>query len=177
MDYPFNAPIILTDALFVAYGGRTGTTPAFSRSVAYFVAEREMSSHLNTLLTPTNCTGVYTWATANPVQLDFGYVQGITAVTVTSTQLLLYVYQQSDIQKCVLVRDWKRGMVDIMLNPLIYRTTTYPYSLPTPYDVTLAYSAGIPSGTVYNPDFMWCLTQAAQLILNEMDTSGFLANE
>jgi hypothetical protein len=136
-----------------------------------------MSTHLHTLLTPTNLTGTYLWQTGNPIQLDYGYVHEVTGVVILSNQKIIYTYQNDDLQRCVLIRDFKRGLIDVMLNPLIYRTTSYPYSVPTPYQATLFYNAGIPSGTAYQPDILWALTQAAQLVLNEMDVSGFLANE
>ena len=177
MDYPYNSAIILTDAIFIAHGGRTGTVPSAALHAAYFIAEKEMSSHLHTLLTPTDVTGTYLWATASPFQLDYGYVHSITAVTVESSQIILYPYNSFDLQKCVLIRDEKRGLVDVLLNPLIYRTTTYPYSVPTPYKVFFAYNAGLPSGTVYQDDILWALTMAAQLVVNEMDSTDFLANE
>ena len=177
MIYPYSAPIVLTDSLFISHGGNSGTMSSSALKIAYFIAEKEMCSHLHTLLTPTNCTGTYLWASGNPVQLDWGEVHWVNQVVVESNQMIVYTYNNDDISRCVLIRDFKRGTVDIMLNPLIYRTTSYPYSVPTPYMVTVGYNAGLPSGTVYQDDFLFALTMAAQLVLNEMDQSGYLANE
>lgn len=178
MNYPFNSAQFLNDAVFTSLGGVTGTTSAYLRQAAYFIAEKEMCSHLGTLLQPTNLTGTYLWATAMPVNLDFGYVQSINSVAVLTLLNIWVFFSPADIQTAVYIRDPKRGIVDVSLNPMLIRSSAAtPYSYLPPYNVTIGYTAGLPTGTTMQFDVQWALVMAAQLVLNEMDNSGFLANE
>jgi hypothetical protein len=172
MLYPYTTPIFLTDTVFINYGGKTGTSTAFARNASYFIAEKEMSSHLHTLLQPTIVTGTYFWNTGNPFQMDWGYVHSILGVSVFSTLAEIYTFTASDLTHNVFIRNSKYGQVDIGFG-CCSPCGSYPY----PYTVTVAYNAGLPTGTSIQADMLWCLTMAAQLVLNEMSVDGFLANE
>lgn len=172
MIYPYNSPIYLSDSTFINYGGKTGTSTSFSRNAAYFIAEKEMSSHLHTLLKPTNVSGTYLWSMGNPFEMDYGYVNSIAGVSVFSTLAEIYTFNASQLEHDVFIRNSKHGQVDIGFGGCA-PCSQYPY----PYQVTVYYNAGLPSGTSIQADMLWCLTMAAQLVLNEMSVDGFLANE
>jgi hypothetical protein len=162
---------ILTSTIFTNYGGRTGTSTAFALNAAFEIAESEMSSHLHTLLVPTNVSGTYLWD-HNPFEMDYGYVHAILGVNILSGQHQIFTYSPTDLNNHVYIRNMKYGQVDIGLGPC-YPCSSYPSA----YQVNVFYNAGLPSVISTSADFLWALTMAAQLVLNEMSVDGFLANE
>jgi hypothetical protein len=179
MIYPFSSPLFLTDSVFLNYGGQTGTSTSFARAAAYFIAEKEMSSHLHTLLQPTDISGSFNWNAGNPFEMDWGNINTIYGVSIQTSFNTIYNYTPNDMQRAVFIRNAKYGIVDIAQWPLMYQVgaTAFPVTYYTPYSVTVSYNAGMPTGSSIQPDMLWCLTMAAQLVLNEMSTDGFLANE
>jgi len=179
MNYPFNNALYLTDTVFTNYGGQTGTSTSFSRAAAYFIAEKEMSSHINTLLQPTDVSGSYNWNAGNPFEMDWGYINAIYGVSVQTNLNTTYVYSANEMARAVFIRDAKYGIVDIQSGPLLFQisSTAYPLASLQPYSILVTYNAGLPTGTSTQPDMLWCLAMAAQLVLNEMSTDGFLSNE
>jgi len=77
MTYPYQQANFLNDTVFTNYGGHTGTSTAFSRSAAYYLAEMEMCTHLHTLLQPTDVTGTFNWNVGNPFEMDYGNINAI----------------------------------------------------------------------------------------------------
>ena len=179
MNYPFSAPLYLNDTVFTNYGGITGTSTAFARAAAYFIAEKEMSTHLHTLLLPTDVTGSYNWNAGNPFEMDWGNINIIYGVTVDTNLNTTYVYSTNDMARAVFIRNAKYGIVDIQSWPMMYQitSTAYPVASLQPYSVLVTYNAGMPSGTSMQPDMLWCLTMAAQMVLNDMSVDGSMANE
>jgi hypothetical protein len=172
-------PIVLSDTIFINYGGQTGTSTAFARNAAYLIAEREVCSHLHTPLVPTNISGSYNWNAGNPFEMDWGNINTIYGVTVQSNLNTLYVYSANDMLRAVFIRNAKYGIVDIQSWPMMYQitSTAYPVASLQPYSVLVTYNAGMAVGVATQPDILWCLTMAAQLVINEMSVDGSMANE
>jgi hypothetical protein len=174
MDYPYFSPIVLTDALFVAYGGFTGSSTAFQRSAAYLAAEMQATDAIGTFLKPTIITGTYPWPfTGKALVLPFHHILGIYSVVPLSP----VCYANCDLlsgEGCSFqVDDGGWGYVWL-------RNVTYVYGkcctqAVTPMSVQLSYVAGLTSGTSYLPTTLMGLTQVAQIFLNEMIDKG--ANE
>jgi hypothetical protein len=162
---------ILTSTIFTNYGGKTGTSTAFALNAAFEIAEHEMSSHLHTLLVPANVSGTYL-NQGNPFEMDYGYVHAILGINIVAAYHEIYTYSATDLSHHVYIRNSKYGQVDIGLG-----ACSPCSSYPSAYQVNVYYNAGLPSVISSAPDFLWALTMAAQLVLNEMSTDGFLANE
>ena len=76
--YPYTEAQVLTDDLFVAYGGLTGTTTELQREAAYLVAEKWMSTAIGTFVVDTTITGTYYYPQSNltlKVYLENGFVR------------------------------------------------------------------------------------------------------
>ncbi len=88
INYPYNAPIILTDALYTSFGGFTGTSTPTQRNYAYLEAEMLVTEHLNAFLLPTTVTGIYHHEDLDDkLMLDYGgQLHSINAVTVYSVE-------------------------------------------------------------------------------------------
>lgn len=159
--YPFNAPIILTDAIFLANGGKTGSSSAANRQVAYFLAEVAVSTYLDTLLTPTIVTGTY--APTSQIKLDHTYVWSIRGVTLWSIDRISSCTLSSS-ASCAYLINGQYGMVFVS-----YRGSCgCSANMQTPFQVEIAYQAGLPSGTAYTPTVLASLVIVAQSELNEM---------
>jgi hypothetical protein len=81
--YQKTQPCVLTDDIFVRFGGQTGTSTPDQRLIAYTISEELVESHLNTPLCPTQITGSYYWPQYvgdSRLQLDVTYLQHVDQV-------------------------------------------------------------------------------------------------
>lgn len=184
--YPHNSPIILNDVNFSQYGGQgTGTFNSFTLQSAYLLAEMQVSSYIGTLLLPTTVTGTYPFMHQYRIATDYGYVQqllNVNILTKTPTNLACsltsndgcgYIYQDTfgyvDFRRLTSVCGWG------------WWWSGYPYSPYIvdygPYQIQIAYVAGLPTGTANQPGILQALTILAQIQLNEMFPGTVGVNE
>jgi len=171
-QYPYNSPIVLTDSIFLLYGGQTGTSSSAQRQLMYALAEEQMTEYLDAFLIPTIVTGTYFWKDGNPILLDYGQVISVKGVTFTSVDggNSCSVDTRSG---CSAVRgDGQYGLVDVafLANCAGCSGLFHP-----PYNVEIAYQSGLQTGTSNQPAMLQALVLAAQVNLNEVDVS--LSNE
>jgi hypothetical protein len=146
---------------FVAYGGQTGNFGPAQLSAAYLIAEKQASSFLNTFLLPTVVTGTFGYAPR--IATDYGYVHEILSVGVLSKDSYVNCTLQSK-SGCVFVWDDTYGYLDV--GCLIGACNCG--NVLVPYQIQVAYNAGLPTGVANQPDVLLALTMAAQISLNEM---------
>src|SRR3972149_5790771 len=77
------APSILTDTIFVDYGGHTGTSTAAQRMAAYAIAEGQAAQEIGTFVAPTMVTGTYSWPPMGQY-LKLDHTRLINTVNVTA---------------------------------------------------------------------------------------------
>lgn len=166
MEYPYTTSQILTDSIFVKFGGQIGTSTTFQREAAYLLAEDVMTEHLGSFLVPTTITGSIHQINGTLFATEFGHVRQVYSVyfdtIYSAAPLTLQVTTGS-----ALIRDSEHGYIDVFVDcnygaDWLYR----PYA---------AYQSGLYSGTSTQPPMLAALTMAAQIQLNEMDVS--LSNE
>lgn len=161
--YPYTSPIILNDNIFVTNGGQTGTFSAAQRQSAYLIAEQQASSFAGTFLLPTIVTGTYAYAPR--VTTDYGYVSRLLAVNILDANTLGTTCVLNVRDACGYIWSDTYGYVDV--NCAMSRCGCQnPYSYP--YQIQIAYEAGLPTGTANQPAFLLGLSIAAQISLNEM---------
>src|SRR3990167_2088826 len=171
-QYPYNSPVVMTDAIFTLYGGRTGTSSSAQRDIAFTLAEEQMTEYLSSFLVPTTVTGTYFWRWENPISLDYGHVKSVNSVVFSSldgdTSCSL-----TSTTGCSLIRNSEYGYVDVgaSLDCSGCCTILGVY----PYNVTIAYQSGLETGTSNQRAMLQALTIVSQINLNEIDLS--LANE
>jgi hypothetical protein len=161
--YPFTSPIILTDDIFVAYGGITGTTTSSFRQVAYELSEIAVSEYLSTLLSPTIVTGTYQLHPTKSILLGYTFVWDIKGVTIYSRNRDSSCTLNSD-SSCAYLSNAEYGRVDVNLKG----TCGCGNIGFDPYQIEISFEAGLPSGTVYRSNVLRALTLQAQIELNEM---------
>ncbi len=172
-QYPYYSPLVLTDSVFIQFGGRTGTSTLAQRQAAYLLAEEQMTEHLNAFLVPTVVTGTYMWNGGNPFQTDYGYILQVKQVTISD----LNFYNSCQVNTasgCAIIRDAVDGYIDLH-RALTCGGYNLSYLGFAPYSVQVVYESGLSSGTVTQPSMLAALTIAAQINLNEWDVS--LSNE
>jgi hypothetical protein len=182
--YPYNYPLILNDTVFVEYGGKTGTFTASQRTSSYLIAEMQVTKYIGTLLLPTTVTGTYPYMGKNRIPTDYGYVNQLLNVTVKSKGFLSNNCSLVDNDACGYIYDDTYGYVDFKQVALICGLAIYgtfggsAVVVPNvPYQIQIAYNAGLPTGTANQPPFLEALTILAQIDLNEKDPGNAGMNE
>lgn len=163
MQYPYHSAIVLTDSLFVSYGGHTGTSTSGQRSAAYLMAEMAATEDIGSFLLPTAVTGTFQPNPFHRYIADQGYVTAVNKVIFLDAENT-ELWSQSGLgsDSVGISGDGERGIIDIGYSELGYM----------PYKVQISYTAGIPSGTSFQPNVLMALTTYADIILNEITGYG-----
>jgi len=163
-QYPYNSPQILSDSVFVLYGGNIGTSTSFQRQAAFLLAEEQMTEHLSSFLLPTIITGSAERVNGTVYELDYGHVQNVLRVTIVALQNTNpYTTKTYTGTASIVSQDY--GYINIY-TPAMYGIVQ---------SISAVYESGLATGTYTNPAVLTALTMAAQINLNEMDVS--LSNE
>lgn len=165
-EYPYNSPLILTDSVFLAYGGQTGSSTALQRQAAYLLAEEQMTEHLSTFLVPTVITGTIFLKDGTLFETEFGHIRRVLGVwfeTIYSAVPLTLLTTTGS----AIIRNAEYGYLDVIAGCY--------YGSSLLYKSYAAYESGLSTGTVTQPSMLSALTMAAQINLNEVDVS--LSNE
>jgi hypothetical protein len=161
--YPYSAPIIMNDQIFLQYGGYTGTTLDAQRQAAYLIAEKQVTRYIDTPLLPTvfvdeeNYFGGRGYLTT-----DYGYVSELLWVKVLDHNDVV-LKQVSGTWSWAAIREDTFGY--LYVQDCLFH---WGYSLLQPYKFQFSYEAGLPTGTASQPDMLLALTMASQISLNEM---------
>lgn len=168
--YPYNSPIVLTDELYIKYGGDQEKGTEGQRNAAFFVAEKLATSHIGTFLLPTIVTGTYQWD--SKIRLHHGHIRQVLGVTALSAKGDCSCSVSED-TGCAFVLDADYGYLHIRRTGGSYLMgcgCAYAFE---PSQARIAYEAGLSSGTTYQDDFMLGLEIVADIMLNEIaDPSG-----
>ena len=164
MQFPYNSAQILTDEVFLIYGGQTGTSSAAQRQVAYLLAEEQLTEHLSSFLLPTVITGSARQERSKFYTLEFGHVQNVYLASLT-TVINTNPYTTKVYTGTAVITDPQYGYINIY-SPACYGVFQ---------NATVVYESGLATGTYTNPAVLTALTIAAQINLNELDVS--LSNE
>lgn len=162
--YPLSFPIILTDDIFIAYGGQSGTTTPAQRSASYLIAEKQASKYIGTLLLPVVVTGTFPYMGSHRIATDYGYVHEVLSVSVLGVNSLTNCTLESH-DGCVFVLSDTYAYLDVHGALMGCGECSGPVSA---YNYQIAYRAGLPTGTANQPDVLLALTILAEISLNEM---------
>jgi hypothetical protein len=180
--YPFNAPIILNDSIFLNNGGHTGTFNNSQLQASYLVAETMATRYLGTPLLPVNVTGTYPFMGKHRIVTDYGYVNQLYEVTVWSRNALAATCNLVSNPACGFIYSDTFGYIDFKQIAQICGLSFFSgwnggaIVVPNiPYQISISYQPGLPTGTANHPNVLEALTILAQIDLNEKDpgNSGF----
>jgi hypothetical protein len=177
--YPYTSAQILTDAIYVGYGGATGSSTVLQRNAAYFIAEKLMARNLSAFAPITTVTGTfsYPYNTINPgreIDLWWKYVQSVNKVTFIDISENRYYSVIGTDNIHVGLRNSEYGILDVYA--IASHCGCVPFGVGSyalsPYTVEVVYNAGLPTGTYTSPDYLWALTTLADVMINEFGGCG-----
>lgn len=166
MPYPYNSSIILTDSIFVKFGGQIGTSTSQVREMAYALAEEQMTEHLGAFLIPTTITGSISHIRGHLFETEFGHVTRIFSVMLDTVTQLSPLRTETHTGSALIVSA-EHGYIDVFID--------CHYGEGWLYQSNAVYESGFSTGTSNQPAMLAALSLAAQINLNEMDVS--LSNE
>lgn len=175
-------PKIMTDSIFLTYGGTTGTSTAAQRTAAYCMGERAAEDEIGTFLEPTAYTGTFMW----PPQ---GQFYKLPHDRVTSISALYSIHEAGcecadtvvELEGCAWIDDSDNGIIDVRevgntakaACSACCSCSGSPWGYGVPYQFRVVYVAGLPSGYADDPTLLMALTTFADLALEQMiDPSG-----
>lgn len=166
--YPHTSPIILTDTLFVEFGGSLDNSTPSQRSAAYQIAEMAATEDIGSFLLPTTVTGTFTHGNLFPIITTYNYVHSVDNTDFIDTQENIYFSQAGTANVNVSLRNDTRGIVDISRLVQNCACHTHVHGHVAPYQVRLSYTAGLPTGTANQPNVLMSLVTYADLVLGEI---------
>lgn len=165
-------PAILTDDIFMAYGGQIGTSTPAQRQAAYAMAESGAAEEIGTFVSPTVVTGTYTWPpVGQPFDLEHTHLRQIKSVTAIHDAGCDCADDSIEISGCAWVKSPDAGIVQVReCGDLIKAGCNcfHGYSYGQPYQVRIAYEAGLPTGAAFDPRLRQALTTAASIYLDQI---------
>jgi len=173
--YPYSAPQILNDQMFVDYGGVVYESTPQIRQACYQMAEQQVSSYIGTLLIPTIVTGsaYYSPELGKIIPTDYGYVTKLLAVRMLDEEGTV-VYTLEEISNSIgMIRNDTYGYLYLENFAKAYGCVYLVSG--RPFTIEYVYEAGLSTGTSAMPGISLALVNAAQLILNEIQPTP--ANE
>jgi hypothetical protein len=181
--YPYRAPIILNDAVYSLYGGQgTGTFPSAVLQSSYLLAEMQVTNYIGTFLLPTILTGTFPFMHQSRIITDYGYVSQLLNVNVlTKTACNSCTLTNND--ACGYIYEGTFGYIDFRRLAMTcgWSWWGYPYSpyilAEAPYQIEIAYVAGLPTGTATQPGILEAITILASVDLNEKFPGAVGINE
>lgn len=161
--YPYTSPLILNEAMYVEYGGVSGSATQAQMNNAFLIAEQRVSRYIGTFLLPTIVTGTFPYNSSQFIATDYGYVQRVLSASVLSLNNLQTCTLQTD-SGCVFVFDDTFGYLNFSCVNSICGCNSWKQ----PYQFQIAYEAGLPTGTANQPPIEHALVIMAEESLNEM---------
>jgi hypothetical protein len=169
--YPYHNPIILTDSLYTSYGGFTGSSTPNQRAAAYLLAEMQMTEHLSTFLLPTTVTGSYFYPSiGSRLILEYGYLWSVNGVTILAHECPCVV---EEFEGCATILSDTYGAI-VISDKEVMSCGGCCGEMIAPFSVEVSFTAGLPSGTSYQPNMLLALTMAAGNNLKEITDPGAL---
>lgn len=170
--YPYSQAQVLTDDVFVSYGGLTGSSTLFQRNAAFLISEKWMTRQIGTFILETTITGTYYFPQhGSSLALDYAYVSDVKEVRFIDTKGTNYYTITGTSNYHAAIRNYERGILDVFAIVGYCRACGWDGSY-VPYQFEIPYTAGLPTGTYTSPDFLFALTSAAQIALDEMMGMG-----
>jgi len=176
---------VLTDTLFVDYGGNVSTSNGAQRRAAYMIAEQFAIEEIGTFLVPTTVTGTFSWPiignypTADyRFQLPHSHVTAVPSLTTIHDAGCDCASNAVELSGCAWILDGDNGVIDLRECGNTLQASCAGCSCggggSGPMQFRAVYTAGIPTGLVANsPTALLGLVTAADLALEQIiDPSG-----
>lgn len=174
LPYLVTGTSVLTEAIFVQYGGQTGTATAAQVSSALQIAEQFAIEEIGTFLVPTVVSGTFAWPLHDRFNLPHTHVRSVSSITAIHEAGCNCATDQVELSGCAWVLDYQAGIIslrecgDQVVGASIACNCTYVRE-GRPLLYQIVYEAGIQAGLVAaNAPALMGLTTAADLALEQI---------
>lgn len=175
--YLVTGTTVLTEQIFIDYGGHTGTSTQAQRNAAYQMAEQMAIEEIGTLLVPTILTGTFSWPLSDTrFMLPHTHVRSISSVTAIHDSGCDCASSQVEIGGCAWLIDAQAGIISLeQCNSTASNSCACScngsYGLPLLFRIV--YEAGIQAGLVAaNANSLLGLVTSADLALEQIIDPG-----
>jgi len=176
---------VLTDNIFVDYGGNVSTSTAAQRRAAYMIAEQFAVEEIGTFLVPTIITGTFTWPIIGNYptsdyrfQLPHSHVTSVPSLTTIHDAGCDCASNAVELSGCAWILDGDNGVIDLRECGSTIQASCAGCSCGSsssgPMQFRAVYTAGIQTGLVAaSATALMGLVTAADLALEQIvDPSG-----
>ena len=166
-------PQVLTEAIFSAYGGETGTATSAQITAAFCVGEQLIQQQIGTFLTPTSVTGTLVSALAmlGTLYLEHSYLRTIDGVVLRCEDSCSGC-DTTDYTACAHIKNFQQSIIELRLDassPLCGSCA----GCGRPLSFWIDYTAGIPPGQAESsPTMLLALTTIADIALEQITDPG-----
>ena len=170
---------ILTDQIFIDYGGQTGTSTLAQRQAAYQQAEQFALEEIQTFLVPTTMSGTFAWPIGDTrLQLPHTHIRNINSLTAVHESGCNCADDAVNISGCAWILDYQASIIDLRecantVSGQAINCTCY-VARGEPIQYIIVYEAGHQAGLVAaNASALMGLVTAADLALEQIiDPAG-----
>lgn len=166
---------ILTDAIFLKYGGATGTSTAAQLQAAYAIAEGQAAQELNTFVEPTIVTGTHSWPPmGQPLQLPYTHLNSVASVIAVHDGGCDCADDAVEISGCAWILDNNGALVSLReCGSALKASCSGCNCSGGALQARIVATFGLPASAASDPRLLLALTTAADLVLQQMiDPAG-----
>jgi hypothetical protein len=176
-DFLVTGAYILSDDIFVQYGGQTGTSTPAQRNAAYMIAEQGAIDEIGTFMVPTTVTGTFMWPRVNDyrMKLPIQRLISVDSVATIHEAGCNCADDSYELEGCAWVVDDNNGVIDLRECGNTIKAACSGCSCNEgrfygfPYQVRIVYTAGFAEGMVASsPKALMGLVTAADIILEQI---------
>lgn len=166
-------PQILTESIYVAYGGATGTATSAQLQAAFAMAESQAQQYIGTFLTPTTVTGTYSWPPlGQPLELPYTHVSSVQSVIGIHDAGCNCADDSIELSGCAWILDGDGGIISVeecgnTIKASCSGCRCWGYRQ-SAFQARVVFVAGLPTSAASDPRLLQGLTIAAQMALNQM---------
>lgn len=180
LPYLVTGTSVLTEQIFVDYGGQTGTATNAQVNAALQMGEQFAIQEIRTFLVPTSISGTFAWPMDDRLLLPHTHIRSVSSVTAIHEAGCDCADNQVEISGCAWILDYQAGIISLrecgsnVRTPAISCNCSYPSSYGGRLLYQIVYEAGIQDGLVAaNSSVLMGLVTAADLALEQIiDSSG-----
>lgn len=166
------SPAILTDTIFVDFGGATGTSTAAQRQAAYAIAESQAAEEINTFVAPTAVTGTHSWPPlGQPLQLPYTHLNSVASVIAVHDAGCDCLDNAIELSGCAWILDNEGALVSLRECGDTLKgggCSCGSRGGGGPLQARIVATYGLPTDTANDPRLLLGLTTAADLALQQI---------
>ncbi len=175
LPYLVTGTSVLTEQIFIDYGGQTGTATNAQVNAALQMGEQFAIQEIRTFLVPTSISGTFAWPADDRLLLPHTHIRSVDSLTAIHEAGCDCADDQVEISGCAWILDYQAGIISLrecggnVRTPSISCNCSYPDAYGGRLLYQIVYEAGIQAGLVAaNSSALMGLVTAADLALEQI---------